>query len=375
MKFLLPALALFIQSPQPDAEGEAAALVQAVAEAYELHAEAAAELERMGAAIRFRQEFVDRHESDEETGRAFVDILWAGEEGERGQARQRRATDIAAAIDFDTLLDTTPGAAWLAIEILRRSGEGETRATMLSLLDGLARQGGYQSDYYAMQVAGYTPAGEDGAETEEAPPPTPPGAEARAAAQRLAEAYRRDRQTWWPIVAAIAEMRGREQYVRWLLIEVLARDLDPQVREIYQERIDDVLAPVDTANTERVLEIFETVDFAELNSVSPYAAEEAIGILHHSNDLGVMKQTLALIEPAALAGEFRRQRYALLYDRVAMNEGRPQRYGSQGTCIDGRQDIYEIENPETVDERRAEMGLEPLADYRASLIEMYGPDC
>ena len=155
----------------------------------------------------------------------------------------------------------------------------------------------------------------------------------------------------------------------------MARDLEPAVRERFQDRIGSVSRPVDTSNTARVLEMLEATDFNTFNAASPYGADEAIGILHHSGDIAVLRRTLELIEPAALAGDFSGQTYALLYDRVAVHEDRPQRYGTQGGCVAGRHDIYNVEDPEMIDERRSRMGLEPFDDYRASLIEMYGEDC
>lgn len=52
--------------------------------------------------------------------------------------------------------------------------------------------------------------------------------------------------------------------------------------------------------------------------------------------------------------------YAYLHDRVAMNSGRPQRYGTQFT-IDGQ--LYAVEDPHGLDERRKSVGLESIAEY------------
>jgi hypothetical protein len=371
LKFLLPALTLFVQPAPTDAEREANALVQAVAAAYERHADAAAEVKRFSAQLSFRYEFGRMHGIDGDLSRAvraeLADLLPALD-----NERHVRMDAIAASIDFDALVESTPGGAWLATEIVRLSGDGATRDAMLDLLDRLAENRGYRSDFYRDVVASYA---EHHDEATTPPPPVPDDLELAARAHDLAAAYRQRWETWWPFVAEIGEMRGREQYVRWLLIEIMTRDLDPAVRVIYQQRIGEVANPVDAANTARVLEIFETVDFADLNAASPYAAAEAIGILHHSGDTAVLRRALELIEPAALSGAFDGPTYALLYDRVAVYEDRPQRYGSQGDCVAGRRTLHEIEAPETVDERRAEMGLNPIEEYRAQLIAMYGPDC
>jgi len=52
-----------------------------------------------------------------------------------------------------------------------------------------------------------------------------------------------------------------------------------------------------------------------------------------------------------------------MLDRILSDEGKPQLYGSQ--IVDGK--LYELDSLETVDQRRAEMGMSPLADY----LKMY----
>ena len=49
-----------------------------------------------------------------------------------------------------------------------------------------------------------------------------------------------------------------------------------------------------------------------------------------------------------------------------MAEDRPQLYATQGRCVDtGVWEPREVIDEDEVDARRAEMGLEPLADYIA----------
>ena len=53
-------------------------------------------------------------------------------------------------------------------------------------------------------------------------------------------------------------------------------------------------------------------------------------------------------------------------DRILVSDGKPQIYGTQLTSIyqdSNKFEVYEIENPQYVDQRRAEMGLNPINDY------------
>ena len=62
-------------------------------------------------------------------------------------------------------------------------------------------------------------------------------------------------------------------------------------------------------------------------------------------------------------GDTDAKRIGYLWDRVALAEGRPQRYGTQGRCADGVWTPQDIEDPENVDKRRASLGMEPIGEH------------
>jgi len=69
---------------------------------------------------------------------------------------------------------------------------------------------------------------------------------------------------------------------------------------------------------------------------------------------------LARMEPYASNGGIKKANYAYLWDRVAINTGRPQRYGTQPIweCDDsGALQLQPLEDPETVNERRKSMNM------------------
>ena len=70
-----------------------------------------------------------------------------------------------------------------------------------------------------------------------------------------------------------------------------------------------------------------------------------------------------MLRAATEAGEATRTDLPLLEDRVRMLDGEQQLYGSQLTRgEDGKPMLWPIEDEAHVDERRAGVGLEPLAD-------------
>ena len=105
------------------------------------------------------------------------------------------------------------------------------------------------------------------------------------------------------------------------------------------------------------------------------AASAAFLIIQHS-DLEQWRRFVPVLEPLVAAGEVDGQRYGLMYDRLAINENRPQRYGTQMTCKDGRWaiDRENLEDPANADKRRAEMGFrQTLAEYEANFAHY--PPC
>jgi hypothetical protein len=71
---------------------------------------------------------------------------------------------------------------------------------------------------------------------------------------------------------------------------------------------------------------------------------------------------LAKLE-ALPAGQTDGKRLGYLVDRVAGAEGRAQKYGTQGQCKDGQWIPHESEDPQNLDQRRASLGMEPIAEH------------
>ena len=92
-------------------------------------------------------------------------------------------------------------------------------------------------------------------------------------------------------------------------------------------------------------------------------------VQHADADPAFQRDCLGLLTAAVGQGEARRSHLALLTDRVLVAEGQPQEYGTQlryraGECVP-----FPVRDPERVDERRAAMALQPLADYVTLVAE------
>jgi hypothetical protein len=87
-------------------------------------------------------------------------------------------------------------------------------------------------------------------------------------------------------------------------------------------------------------------------------------VIQHA-DLVTQENYLPMMRIAVKNGKAKGSSLALLEDRVALREGKKQIYGSQIVRDEATQKSYvsPLEDPENVDKRRAEVGLEPLAEY------------
>ncbi|HAA16201.1 MAG TPA: hypothetical protein DCE41_32650 [Cytophagales bacterium] len=130
----------------------------------------------------------------------------------------------------------------------------------------------------------------------------------------------------------------------------------------------------DLINTEKITQLLDTLGYPGESVVGEGMADVAFLVIQHA-DLEVQLKYLDMITEAADAGELEWSSVALLIDRTRMRQGQPQLYGSQ-IYSDQYSDgwfIAEIEDPFQVDERRAEVGLGPLAEYAARFDLQWDP--
>jgi hypothetical protein len=137
------------------------------------------------------------------------------------------------------------------------------------------------------------------------------------------------------------------------------------------ERTGEVAVNNDAVRTDRLREIIEEDGWPTPRLVGVDGATAAWLIAQHSDqDVEFQRAALGLMCAAAAAGEADPAELAYLVDRVAVNSDPPQVYGTQvGGCEGGRAVPRPIVDERHVDERRARVGLVPLADYLAQFDE------
>jgi hypothetical protein len=130
------------------------------------------------------------------------------------------------------------------------------------------------------------------------------------------------------------------------------------------------LSNLDQNHTQRMKQIVRRHGWPGEALVGPMGANAAWLLVQHADhDLAFQKTCLTLLESAVQRGDAQPRQLAYLIDRIRVAEGLPQVYGTQ---FHGQAEPLPIENEAKVDERRAAMGLEPLADYVKLMNEMRG---
>lgn len=127
---------------------------------------------------------------------------------------------------------------------------------------------------------------------------------------------------------------------------------------------------VDAANLARFRQILDEHGWPTRNLVGSDGARAAWVLAQHADsDIAFQRRCLELMRNAHILGLAPGPAVAYLTDRVLMNEGRPQIYGTQFTSLDGDPVPYQIESVAGLDERRARMGLPPMAEYERLVKE------
>ncbi|MEM8528007.1 MAG: DUF6624 domain-containing protein [Bacteroidota bacterium] len=120
----------------------------------------------------------------------------------------------------------------------------------------------------------------------------------------------------------------------------------------------------DSINEAQVMEIIDERGWVGKSLVGGQANSALWLVIQHA-PIETQEKYLPLLKASVLEGESRGSHFALLEDRILMRNGKPQTYGSQITRDEktDKQIVYEIKDPEYVNQRRAEVGLGPIEDY------------
>jgi len=124
------------------------------------------------------------------------------------------------------------------------------------------------------------------------------------------------------------------------------------------------MALQDSLDLVRVTAIIDSAGWLGEKEIGHIANQALFLVIQHADAKPeIQAKYLPLMRDAVTDGNARSYELALLEDRVAVNHGRPQIYGSQIGWKDGKGFVKPMEDEEHADERRKAVGLEPLEKY------------
>lgn len=155
-------------------------------------------------------------------------------------------------------------------------------------------------------------------------------------------------------------------YVRDQMLRQLYRDAEEKFGKESDEMkyFWQLVSEQDSLNEIEIIKIIEEKGWVGKSLVGGQANMTLWLVIQHA-PLETQEKYLPLLKKSVLEGESSGSHLALLEDRIQMRNGKPQTYGSQITSDKetGEQVVYEIWEPEYVNQRRREVGLGPIEDY------------
>lgn len=118
-------------------------------------------------------------------------------------------------------------------------------------------------------------------------------------------------------------------------------------------------------NLEELEVLLQEKGWPKRSQVGPEAAGAAFFVIQHSNAEAQQKY-ISVFEKRCRENEADCNQYALMFDRMRINQNLPQRFGTHhylDPAAGSTNELYPLEDETRVDEWRKELGLEPLMDY------------
>ena len=170
----------------------------------------------------------------------------------------------------------------------------------------------------------------------------------------------------------LIKMYINDQYVRSNLMEDMLNKYGLKEKEVI---IDSFGVATDERNRNQLEKIIQEFGFPTLKMVGKDAMDGVFYIIQHADgNKEWQAMQLSHIKKAVDNGDLEAVDYAYLYDRIKVNSGEPQLYGTQFSKVDPINRIVEfapIEDEENVDKRRREMAMMPIDMYKKLVLNAF----
>lgn len=173
------------------------------------------------------------------------------------------------------------------------------------------------------------------------------------------------------IMAQLDTIHQEDQTYRLQLAEILAKSVREDSDNIKIITLSEIINEKDSINLLKIERILNEYGWLGADVVGEDGNKTLFLVIQHS-DLETQLRYLPMMREAVKLGNANGKDFALLEDKIAVKQGKRQIYGSQifKNYDTGESYVYPLIEPEKVNERRAEVGLEPIEDYVKKAIGM-----
>jgi len=169
----------------------------------------------------------------------------------------------------------------------------------------------------------------------------------------------------------------REPEVRDELLRMEKVDQDARVKcangtgDEQVECLAEISKTVDEPNTKRLEQIFDQIGFPNTAKVGKEGLQAFMTLLQHATTDGLRVRALKPITKAFKNKEMPPMAYANFVDRLRLHQGKKQLYGSGFEFKAGKMVLSPTEDLKNLEERRAKIGLPPMAEAIKMMEEIY----
>lgn len=157
----------------------------------------------------------------------------------------------------------------------------------------------------------------------------------------------------------ITKLANKDQYIRWKIIK---KGFDKK-REISR---------CDSENLSKIKKIINKYDWPTFNLIGKKASHKFWLLVQHADkDLKFQEKCLKLLKKIVKNKQAYLNDYAFLTDRVLVNQGKKQKYGTQFYKESGKyipKPVFDVKN---VNKRRKKLGLNTLEEYIKNFNKKY----
>lgn len=177
-----------------------------------------------------------------------------------------------------------------------------------------------------------------------------------------------------PRVTELLARYARDQAVRGVFIEKKwTEGMPPLALNNWLPAFSSRMTAIDCSNTAWLKVQLKEIHWFDIPTYGAEADTAAWHLVQHADREPAFQRHMLKELEALPPGKTDRKRIGYLWDRVAIADKRLQRYGTQGQCTDkGTWKPNEVEDPEHLDERRAQLGMKPMAEHA---LEMWRDVC